>query len=274
MRNVLARRILDCYPRGWRERYGEEVRALLDDGRVSWADVIDLWRGCFSEWKVALADPEHHPRVFQFLTGLEILCGKLILLVAFLLPAAAAAAYLHRYVGPPPEWVGNIGATLYFVLGMQVFLSMRRQSRGGHLRTPYGTLSARQLMWWVPLAVSAMTVILWTEGLPDFRSTLTTTTLSRFLIVMMIVLWFLSATHRSRFMLDLATEMGSRRYLLHWAKLEVARCEGLDRRDPTRPQQLAAAQAEVDRLERELQDIYGAIRVRRPLGADADQVRS
>jgi hypothetical protein len=270
----LARRILERYPRDWRARYGDEVRALLDDGRVTWADVIDLSRGCLSEWKVALADPEHHPRVFQFVTGLEILCGKLILLASFLLPSAALAVYLRRYVGPAPDWIADVGLTLYLVIVIVMMRSMIWQSRSGHLSTPYGTLSGRQLWWWVPLAAGTTTAILWTEGLPDLRSTLTTTTLSRLLIVMMIVMWFLSVTHRARFMLDLASEMGSRRYLLHWAKLEVARCEGLDRWDPTRATQLASAHAEVERLERELQLIYAAIRDGRPLGNFAAHVRS
>jgi hypothetical protein len=91
MRSFLARRILDRYPRGWRQRYGDEVRALLDDGRVPWNDIADLLRSCLSEWKVALADPEHHPRIFQFVTGLEVLVGKLILLASFLVPSAALA---------------------------------------------------------------------------------------------------------------------------------------------------------------------------------------
>src|SRR5687767_13306898 len=103
MRSRLARWIVDRYSPGWRERYRDEVRALLDDGRVTSADVIDLWRGCLSEWKVALADPEHHPRVFQFLTGLEALCRGLIKIATFVLPAVATAAYLRRQVGPAPE---------------------------------------------------------------------------------------------------------------------------------------------------------------------------
>jgi hypothetical protein len=266
----LACRILERYPRAWRERYGDEVRALLDDGRVSWTDVIDLCRGCLNEWKIALADPEHHPRIFQFLTGIEVLCGKLILLASFLVPSAALAVSLRRYVGPAPGWFVDVGLMVYFVMLMMMSRSRISQSRNGSLSTPYGTLSGRQLWWWVPLAAGTTTAILWAEGLPDFQSTQTTTTLSRLVMVMMIVMWFLSVTHRPRFMLDLASEMGSRRYLLHWAKLELERCESLDPRDPSRAPQLAAAQAEVARLERELQDIYAAIRERRPLGNVAD----
>jgi hypothetical protein len=262
----IARWILQRYPRAWRERYNDEVCALLDDGRGSWADVADLLRGCASEWKGAIADPEDHPRVFQFLTGLEALCRGLIKIAAFLLPAVATAEYLRRDVGPAPEWVGTLGVVVYVLLMTAMWLAMRRQNRSGRVATAYGMLSASQLRWWVPLAMVTVAVILWADGLPDFRASLSTAVLSRWLQVMMIVMFFLSATHRPRFgMLDLASEMGSRRYLLRWAKLEVARCESLDPRDSTRARQLASAQAEVDRLNRELQDIYGAIRERRPL---------
>jgi hypothetical protein len=271
----LARWILTRYPRAWRERYGDEVRALLDDGHVSRADVVDLLRGCASEWKVAIADPEDHPRVFQLFTGIEALCRGLIKIAAFLLPAIATAAYLRRHVGPPPEWVGTLGVMGYVLPMTAMWLAMRRQNRSGRVATPYGMLSASQLRWWVPLAMVTIALILWADGPPDFRASLTTELLARWLHVMLVVMFFLSATHRPRFgMLDLASEMGSRRYLLRWAKLEVARCDSLDPRDPTRARQLASAQAEVERLERELQEIYAAIRERRPLELTQSQSAS
>ena len=274
MRSGLARWLVDRYPRGWRDRYGDEIRALLDDGRVTSADVIDLWRGCLSEWKVAVADPEHHPRVFQFITGLEVLISKLILLVSFVIPSAALAVYLHRQIGPPPDWLGIVAGSLYLAIAIVMIRSLIRQRDSGRFVAPYGTLSTRQLMSWVPLAFATMTLFLWAAEVPGLRSALTTTTLSQLANVMFIVMWFLSVTHRPRFMLDLASQMGSRRYLLRWAKLEVARCESLDTRDSTRTSQLGQAQAEVDRLNRELQLIYAAIRDRRPLPAELTQSAS
>lgn len=268
MRSRLARWIVDRYPRGWRERYGDEVRALLDDGRVSWADVVDLLRGCLSEWKVAAADPEHHPRVFQFVTGLEVLFGKLILLLSLVLPAAAIAVYLNRRVGPAPEWVAISGSAFYLAV-MIVTTSTILHGRRGYIPT-IGTLSARQIMWWTPFAFGTITAMLWT-GIPDTQRSLTAGSLSRLLNTLLIVVFFMAFTHRPRFMLDLASAMGSRRYLLHWAKLEVARCESLDLRNPTRAPQLTSAQAAVDRLERELQQIYTAIRERRPLPSEPTQ---
>ena len=37
--------VLRAYPRGWRERYGAEMRALLTDRAPGWGDLLDLARG-------------------------------------------------------------------------------------------------------------------------------------------------------------------------------------------------------------------------------------
>lgn len=47
---TLARAILRCYPRAWRERYEPEVSALVTEGRCRVVDLFDLARGCVSEW--------------------------------------------------------------------------------------------------------------------------------------------------------------------------------------------------------------------------------
>jgi len=41
----LARFAVTLYPAAWRERYGEELRALVEDARPGWASVFDLLRG-------------------------------------------------------------------------------------------------------------------------------------------------------------------------------------------------------------------------------------
>ena len=33
------------YPRSWRERYGTEFAALLDDAQLRWLDIFDLLKG-------------------------------------------------------------------------------------------------------------------------------------------------------------------------------------------------------------------------------------
>jgi hypothetical protein len=51
MRRRLARRIVDFYPRAWRDRYEREFVALLDDrDDLGWRDVADIGRGAVREW--------------------------------------------------------------------------------------------------------------------------------------------------------------------------------------------------------------------------------
>ena len=72
------------YPRGWRERYGPEFDALLDDVQPGWRDVIDVMRGAL---------------IMRLTTD----SGYLKMIGAFALAGAIIAAGLsfaapHRYV--------------------------------------------------------------------------------------------------------------------------------------------------------------------------------
>lgn len=101
----LASAIVAMYPRGWRDRYAEEMHALFDDRGVVWRDVIDLVRGCGSEWRVSLGDPEQH-----FVTSGIILMGTPLLQAAVLangfeIIARAAAPIINAAVSPPSRWI-------------------------------------------------------------------------------------------------------------------------------------------------------------------------
>jgi len=47
---VTARRLLQFYPRAWRERYGEEFAEFVGDGRLSAQQVIDIIGGALDAW--------------------------------------------------------------------------------------------------------------------------------------------------------------------------------------------------------------------------------
>ena len=51
----LVRLAVRAYPREWRRRYGVEIRSLVLDRQVSWADLFDLFRGAF--------DARLHPHI-------------------------------------------------------------------------------------------------------------------------------------------------------------------------------------------------------------------
>ena len=50
MWSTLARAIIRVYPRPWRERYADELLALVETSPPACRDLVDLFRGCVSEW--------------------------------------------------------------------------------------------------------------------------------------------------------------------------------------------------------------------------------
>jgi hypothetical protein len=90
-----GRHWLRLYPRDWRERYGEEIGALLGERPVGWPARLDLLRGAFD----AHLHPRQPPRM-----GLPT---PLIAGVAWI------AAGLATVVEPvPPDWPGYLAWTL------------------------------------------------------------------------------------------------------------------------------------------------------------------
>jgi hypothetical protein len=58
----LARTLLRLYPRAWRERYGEELLALIDDAGLTWRIVADVIAGATVERVRALMVMRNRPR--------------------------------------------------------------------------------------------------------------------------------------------------------------------------------------------------------------------
>jgi hypothetical protein len=50
----LAAFVIRCYPRRWRERYADEVLALVEDVGIGWFGVLDLARGALRERAIDL----------------------------------------------------------------------------------------------------------------------------------------------------------------------------------------------------------------------------
>jgi hypothetical protein len=50
----LAAFVIRCYPRRWRERYADEVLALVEDVGIGWFGVLDLARGALRERAIEL----------------------------------------------------------------------------------------------------------------------------------------------------------------------------------------------------------------------------
>jgi hypothetical protein len=111
MMTRLARSIVARYPAAWRERYEDEVLALLAEGCVTSRDVVDLARGLLVERSRSVIEPGERPALtatvyWLLLMGLRFLPG-----VAAVAVTMAAGLWLNQTFGPAPTWTGVVGLT-------------------------------------------------------------------------------------------------------------------------------------------------------------------
>lgn len=97
--------ILRVYPRWWRDRYGDEVGAVLDAGPRRPGDRADLLRGAVDAWL--------HPSVPSRIPALGALVGGGLW-------TAASAGIVVQPV--PPDWPGYLADVLGVVLVAVAFL--------------------------------------------------------------------------------------------------------------------------------------------------------
>jgi hypothetical protein len=77
---TLARAIVRCYPRSWRERYGAELRALLVDVPPRARDLLDLAMGCAGVWLHRTELGEAVEGLGRFVAAMVVLVGPAFLL--------------------------------------------------------------------------------------------------------------------------------------------------------------------------------------------------
>jgi hypothetical protein len=139
-------RLLGLYPRWWRDRYGDEMRALLELAPPSPHDKVDLARGAMDAW-LHPPEPSHLPALAAFLGG-----G---------LWTVAAAGVMVQPV--PPDWPGYltdviamalvaVGALLVAIVG----IALRAADREGRAtRLAVGLAIVGYGGWFVALAATA-----------------------------------------------------------------------------------------------------------------------
>ena len=133
-------RLLRLYPRSWRERYEDEMLALLDAASIGWRGQVDLVRGAL--------DARVHAA--SRLTGVAAL-------VAGALWTVVGAGVLAQPV--PPDWPGHLVETL--ALGIAAVLAgalaligcwARRSDRAGRRGAVIAVAAVgAQLVWAVAL---------------------------------------------------------------------------------------------------------------------------
>jgi hypothetical protein len=158
MTRALALLSLRLYPRTWRMRYEEEVRALLHDCAPGWRDLAGLVRGASREWIHTLADPIEHP-ILAF--AIDVLAGWLGAVMAISLVANLFAGLLSSVLGQAPGWIATVSSVAVIAASIRGFgplFNLHQIPIGVHGRTlPLGPLSARQARrWWTILSVAVV----------------------------------------------------------------------------------------------------------------------
>ena len=152
----LAQAVLHRYPRAWRERYEEEITALIDDTRLEWRDVAELVRGMLAERARELVQSDERPKRTAFvLSAVRFAFG-----VAFVGSVVAFAGLIRRLTGVLPESTGQI-----IVLGMLplfvAFLVVLWRIRRGPPFRPQPPYPAWATFTMLPLWFLLLTVMAW-----------------------------------------------------------------------------------------------------------------
>lgn len=135
----LARAIVLRYPQPWRERYEDEVLALIDESPARTRDLGELIRGLFVERAMALIeDADHPPRTANLLGALQPL-----FVIVFMATAWGVGVGLREWPATLPTVVNGIGmgvtiACLFATLVMKfVLLRRHRWEYGSPIPSPW-----------------------------------------------------------------------------------------------------------------------------------------
>ena len=99
--------IIRLYPRKWRERYGDELAALLDDRSMNFRDGVDLLVNCAREWSRTLR------------------LARIFLPIAGAFAANATGWWLQDTFGRLPLVDAMFPKTLFIWLGVLVLICVR-----------------------------------------------------------------------------------------------------------------------------------------------------
>ena len=150
MDRTAGRRLLRLYPRWWRDRYGDEMTALLEARRLRRRDRVDLVRGAFDA-HLRGAEPGTTP-------GFAIVAA-LVAGAAWTIVGVASTG------GPvPPDWPGYLEATLPIaVVGAVAILvaslgvaRLAWPSNGARVELAVALTVVGDLAWIVALLVASL----------------------------------------------------------------------------------------------------------------------
>jgi hypothetical protein len=150
------RYLLKLYPRAWRERYGEEFLALLDDVGLHWWDVPDVVRAALNErvrdaGRRAFGDLSE--RAFLRWRRFGLFAAWTAVAGGVAAGAWATGTWLREAGAQVPDtvrWGSVVVFTLgWFRFGATLLLRARLQSRGDRIPASLGIGAAEAVIWTV-----------------------------------------------------------------------------------------------------------------------------
>jgi hypothetical protein len=255
----LARTIVNRYPAAWRERYADEVTALIEAGPVRLGDVCGLLRHCITERTLALYEPSRHISAFRLISGTALMVYIFVLFLAVLVVGSIpfALGYLiQRTAGPlPEEWLDTVSwlfLPVFLVLVVPAFVRFfRLQLARANTGMPLSPQAA-QLRWMIIGSYAALTFLVGLQT--DLQTDLSLRHIFNVMPqswILVFVLWEVPEDINTRWpgrgLFETLGRLRSARYDLRWARMELERCEGIYAGREPGPE-LRAARAEMERL--------------------------
>ena len=251
MMSRVAASILRRYPAPWRERYEDEILALIEDSPVRLSDIGELVRGLIVERAKALIEPGDSPRLSAFVfwsiaAGIRVAPSLLLVL-----GAAGLAEIVRQNVGIPSENVtlAGMGILSIVFIGFHV---RRWKTRAKHKWTgPVQHLFplAARIVMLCGLFAGTFLMQLGDEGWePSSQFMHLFNRYFRLWMYVAIAYGLTSAFWPWKPMLDAFSHYHSAVWELRWADLEVNRWRTLISAGVSADQDLANAEIALDRI--------------------------
>lgn len=247
MRKRLAHSIVRRYPQPWRERYEDELLALIEDSPLRLGDILDLARGCVVERARALVEPAERPWVLRA----AIVAMQLAVPISLFVVAWGIGTGLTAALGPPPDaltWIVMAACIATVGVGFRLSFGVQREAvrdaSPWNLHQPYPRA-------YVAILVMVGALGYWSQVISSGA------TFSLF------VVWFFRSTGwlglPGAEIMQALGRLYDVRYQLSWARMELSRCETLASQG-TVTADLDRARSEMARLEREQDEALQALR--------------
>ena len=192
MRSVrIAHALIRLYPRAWRVRYAGELGALLQDQPPSFPQLVDLLRGCGSEWGRVLSDPIAYPRLSVFpreplLGSMQLASGLLFGLVVI------GGAELLRGWRPSPVTMPGVSVAMFVYLAaiLRVFPVTKSRWTRYHV-------GVAEVWVWLAMIASLSVLERWSGAGPQAPAPMHGLLTAAEVIRVAACLWFLSMSTKA-----------------------------------------------------------------------------